>query len=84
MRRLGQRIGLALATLAVGASPSLACAVCFGAADDPMVGAVRGSILFLLGLTYVVIGGGVALAIVLRRHRSRSKEGAHGETARTA
>ena len=38
----------------------LACAVCFGDSDSAMAHGARLSVLFLLALTYLVIGGGVA------------------------
>jgi len=38
----------------------LACAVCFGDSDSDLARGARLSVLFLLALTYLVIGGGVA------------------------
>ena len=45
-----------------------ACAVCYGAADDPMIDGTRLSVIFLLGLTYLLLGGGVGLFLLSRRH----------------
>ena len=50
----------------------LACSVCFGDTDSDMARAVRLSVLFLLALTYLVIGGGVAAFFSAR---SRAKAG---------
>jgi hypothetical protein len=45
----------------------LACGVCFGASSSDMARGVRLSVLFLLVLTYLVIGGGVAAFLFSRR-----------------
>jgi hypothetical protein len=45
----------------------LACGVCFGNSDSDMAHGVRLSVLFLLVLTYLVIGGGVAAFFYSRR-----------------
>jgi hypothetical protein len=50
----------------------LACSVCFGDTDSDMARAARLSVLFLLALTYLVIGGGVAAFFYAR---SRAKAG---------
>lgn len=49
----------------------LACAVCFGDSDSDMARGARLSVLFLLALTYLVIGGGVA-AFFYARSRARA------------
>jgi hypothetical protein len=51
----------------------LACAVCFGGSDSDMARGARLSVLFLLALTYLVIGGGVA-AFFYARRRARAGE----------
>lgn len=56
------------AWLLVTAEPALACAVCYGASDDPIVHGAELSVLFLGVLTYLLIGGG-ALAVVLHRRK---------------
>ena len=53
------------------AAPSLACPVCFGESDSPIIEGAQSSMLFMIGVTYTVIGSGVAAFVVLRR-RSRS------------
>jgi uncharacterized protein involved in response to NO len=62
---------LALFTLFVGASNASACAVCFGAKGDPVTEAISQSILFMLGLLVVVLGGIVAFfaRIIIRSSR---------------
>jgi hypothetical protein len=49
----------------------LACAVCFGNSDSDMARGARLSVLFLLALTYLVMGGGVA-AFFYSRSRARA------------
>ncbi len=50
----------------------LACPVCFGGSDSNMAHGARLSVLFLLVLTYLVMGGGVAAFFYAR---SRAKAG---------
>ncbi len=62
---------LTLAAMLAVAAPALACPVCFGESDSPIVEGAERSILFMIGVTYTVIGSGVAAFVVLRR-RSRN------------
>ena len=57
---------LTLVLLLVSAAPSFACSVCFGETDSPMVQGLQVSVLFMVGVTYFVILGGVATFFVLR------------------
>jgi len=50
----------------------LACSVCWGAAQDPVVHGTKLSIVFLLGLTYLVLGGGVGMVLLVRRRALRT------------
>ena len=50
----------------------LACSVCWGAAQDPVVEGTKLSIVFLLGLTYLLLGGGVGMVLLLRRRALRA------------
>lgn len=45
----------------------LACGVCFGNSDSNMAHGARLSVFFLLALTYLVMGGGVAAFFYSRR-----------------
>jgi len=48
----------------------VACSVCWGAAQDPVVHGTKLSIVFLLALTYLLLGGGVGMVFLVRRkHR---------------
>ncbi len=49
----------------------MACGVCFGNSDSDMAHGVRLSVLFLLVLTYLVMGGGVA-AFFYSRNRAKA------------
>ena len=51
---------------------TLACSVCWGAAQDPVVHGTKLSIVFLLGLTYVLLGGGVGMMLLVRRKALRA------------
>lgn len=61
----------------------LACSVCWGAAQDPVVEGTKLSIVFLLGLTYLLLGGGVGLVFVVRRKALRAAAGAGAPGAAT-
>jgi len=50
----------------------LACSVCWGAAQDPVVHGTKLSIAFLLGLTYLLLGGGVGMVLMVRRKALRA------------
>ncbi|HEV8238090.1 MAG TPA: hypothetical protein VGS57_01835 [Thermoanaerobaculia bacterium] len=50
----------------------LACSVCWGAAQDPVVHGTKLSIVFLLGLTYLLLGGGVGMVLIVRRKALRA------------
>ena len=50
----------------------LACSVCWGAAQDPVVHGTKLSIVFLLGLTYLLLGGGVGMVFLVRRKALRA------------
>jgi len=60
---------LALAAMLAVAAPSFGCPVCFGESDAPIVKGAEMSILFMMGVTYTLIGSGVATFLVLRRRR---------------
>lgn len=51
---------------------TLACSVCWGAAQDPVVQGTKLSIVFLLGLTYLLLGGGVGMVFLVRRKALRT------------
>jgi hypothetical protein len=49
----------------------VACSVCWGNAQEPVVHGTKLSIVFLLSLTYLLLGGGFGMVVMLRR-RARS------------
>lgn len=49
------------------ARPLLACPVCYGEADNSVIDGAKLSVIFLGALVYVLIGGGIALAVVAHR-----------------
>jgi hypothetical protein len=58
----------------------LACSVCWGASQEPVVHGTKLSIVFLLGLTYLLLGGGVGMVLLVRRNalRTAAANGAAG------
>ena len=48
-----------------------ACAVCYGAADDPMVNGMNSAIFFLLGAIGSILLGVIALTIYFARRAKR-------------
>ncbi|HEX9736774.1 MAG TPA: hypothetical protein VGG06_32815 [Thermoanaerobaculia bacterium] len=58
---------------ALAAAPVWACAVCFGETDSPMARGAELSIMFMVGVTYVVIVGGVAAFLALRFKARRNQ-----------
>jgi hypothetical protein len=71
--RLARLASLTLLAAALGAGEAAACSVCFGPAGEPMVDGTRAAIVFMLGLTYLLLGGGVATAVLLRRSRRQAE-----------
>lgn len=64
----GVRVIAAAAGVWAAAGESvLACPICFGAADSPMVDAVKGGILVLLAVTGVVLASFAAFFVHLMR-----------------
>jgi hypothetical protein len=59
----------------------LACSVCWGAAEDPVVEGTKLSIVFLLGLTYLLLGGGVGMVFVVRRKALRAAAAGSASTS---
>lgn len=49
------------------AAPAFACPVCYGQAEGSVIDGAKLSVIFLGALVYVLIGGGIALAIVVHR-----------------
>ena len=49
----------------------LACSVCWGNAQDPVVHGTKLSIVFLLVLTYLLLGGGVGMMVMVRRRAKK-------------
>ena len=74
----------ALATVALLAllatSAVHACPVCFGDSDAPIIKGLEYSIIFMVGLTYFLLFGGVATFLALRR-RARRQQSLQAETA---
>lgn len=66
-----QGIGQAVATLALivigGSASVLACPVCFGAEETPLIDGAKLGVLVLLAITFAVQGAFVAFFLYLRK-----------------
>jgi hypothetical protein len=63
-----------LALLAAGAGPAAACPVCYGNAEGQMIDGAKASVAFMGLLVYALMGGGVAMVVVVRRRALREGE----------
>lgn len=76
-----RRAAVVLAALALAilfAAEAAACPVCFGEADGQVIDGVRWSVVFLGALVYVLLGGFVAMFLVLRRRARRLQDPRRG------
>jgi len=64
----------AAAVIIGGSSTALACPVCFGAEETPMINGAKLGILVMLGVTFTVQGGLVAFFLYLRRRAKRNAD----------
>jgi hypothetical protein len=71
--RLGMRrvFATAAAVMIGGSSSLLACPVCFGAEETPLIDGAKLGVLVLLGITLAVQGGFVGFFLYLRRRAKR-------------
>jgi uncharacterized membrane protein YphA (DoxX/SURF4 family) len=68
----------AFALVLVFAADAAACPACFGETDDAMTDGARWSIAFLGALVYLLIGGGLAVVLALRRRVRRLQDPRRG------
>jgi hypothetical protein len=57
-----------------GATEALACPVCFGDAEGPMIDAARLGTFLLLGITLAIQGAFVAFFLYLRRQARKARD----------
>lgn len=71
-----QKLALSLAAIAMlaFATSAFGCTVCFGESDHPIVKGAEASVLFMVGVTYTLLGSGVAAFFLLRRRARRLAE----------
>jgi hypothetical protein len=62
---------IAAALLIFGAPSALACPVCFGAEETPMIEGAKLGVLLLLAITLAVQGGFVGFFLYLRKRAKR-------------
>ena len=78
-RRTRAAILAVTAALAVlWAAPALACPVCYGEAEGGVIDGTKMSVAFLGGLVYLLLFGGVGMAMVVRRRAMRASDLRHG------
>ena len=64
----------AAAVVVFGGSSVLACPVCFGAEETPLIDGAKLGVLLLLGVTLAVQGGFVGFFLYLRKRAKRIAE----------
>lgn len=74
MSRRNLVLCLAAVAMLTAATSSFACTVCFGESDDPIVKGAEASVLFMVVVTYLLLGSGVAGFFLLRRRARRLAE----------
>ena len=67
-------LGLAAVAMLAAATSAFACTVCFGESDHPIVRGAEASVLFMVAVTYLLLGSGVAGFFLLRRRARRLAE----------
>ncbi len=67
-------LGLAAGVMLAFATNAFGCTVCFGESDHPIVKGAEASVLFMVGVTYLLPGSGVAGFFLLRRRARRLAE----------
>jgi uncharacterized membrane protein YphA (DoxX/SURF4 family) len=68
----------ALAVVLAFAADAAACPVCFGDTEDQVAEGARWSMVFLGALVYLLIGGGLAVVLALRRRVRRLQDPRRG------
>jgi len=71
-----KRLALLATTLllTLAALPAVACPVCYGEAEDPVIDGTRWSVAFLGSLVYLVFGGAAGIVFAQRRKLRRLAE----------
>ncbi len=74
-RTSGPRIFATIAAVMIGGSSTLlACALCFGAEETPMIDGAKLGILVMLGITFAVQGAFVGFFFYLRKRAKRNAD----------
>lgn len=67
-------LGAATLGLLVAAAPAAACPSCYGAADAPVLDGARSAVIFMGLLVYGLLGGGVAMVVLVRRKAGKATD----------
>ncbi len=76
--RVANILAIATAMFFAFAPDAFACPVCYGGASGSMIDGAKLSVIFLGALVYLVIGGGVAMFVVLRRRAIKNQDPRRG------
>jgi hypothetical protein len=89
MRQWQLHLAMGILCVCAAGTPARACSVCQGDPADPLVQGAQSGVLFMAGLTYVVVLGMLALPIAwsirarrLRRERQTDANSEHESSER--
>jgi len=71
---IGRAVMTAAAVMIGGSTSLLACPVCFGAEETPMIDGAKLGVLVMLAITLVVQGGFVGFFLYLRKQAKRNAD----------
>ncbi len=74
MKKLTRAIAAWIVMAIALGQASWACSVCYGAAESPVIRGAEMSILFMIVVTYLTVGGGIIGFLLLLRHRRKVLE----------
>jgi hypothetical protein len=72
--RLRRFVATATLVVLAGSGSLLACPMCFGAEETPLIDGAKLGILVMLGITFVVQGGFVAFFLYLRKRARQAAD----------
>lgn len=71
MKKLTHALLAWIAMAFVMGQAAWACSVCYGAAESPVIRGAEMSILFMIVVTYLTVGGGIIGFLLLLRQRRK-------------
>jgi len=67
--------------IVTSAPEAFGCPVCYGESDEQILKGVEMSVLFMIGLTYLLLTGSAVLTFFVYRRHLRRRSAEQGETA---